>query len=138
PALGVEFKKVPRARVRWLYPIEEKALTPCVVQDRELWPYYFLALHTGMRIRELMGIRTKDVDAVQGHIFLPNAKNYKSRYVYMSPNVAEYVGTLVVGKDPETRLLPNWSYTFLRSHFRVASRMAGVENLKIHDLRHTF
>jgi len=138
PASAVELKKVPRARVRWLYPAEEKALSPIVAQDRELWPYYFLALHTGMRIGELRAMRVKDVDQIQGHIFVPNAKNHKSRYVYMSPNVSEYMKTLTLAKVSDEKLLPNWSYTFLRGRFQNACRAVGIGNLKIHDMRHTF
>ena len=33
-------KKVPRARVRFLYPAEEKLLTPEVAQDAIVWPHY--------------------------------------------------------------------------------------------------
>jgi len=138
PALGVSFKKVPRARVRFLYPAEEKLLSPIVMNDADVWPYYFMALHTGMRIRELMGIRVKDVDLVMDQIFIPNSKTCRSRYVPMSPNVAAFAASQAKGKNSEARLLPNWSYTYLRKHFRDDCAAARIADLRIHDLRHTF
>lgn len=138
PALEVAFKKVPRARVRFLYPAEEKLLTPIVRQDSVLWPYYFLALHTGLRISELMAIRVKDIDLILGQLFIPNSKNSRSRYVPLSPNVEAYAKELVQGKDYEALLLPNWSYTHLRKHFIDCCCVAEVKNLHIHDMRHTF
>jgi len=50
PAWGVEMAKVEKAKVRFLYPSEEKRLTPAVAKDARLWPFYVLALHTGMRL----------------------------------------------------------------------------------------
>ncbi len=138
PALGVSFMKVPRARVRFLYPAEEKLLSPIVMNDDVMWPYYFMALHTGMRIRELMGIQVKDVDLVMSQIFIPNSKTSKSRYAPMSPNVEAFVEAQMKGKNQEARLLPNWSYTHLRKRFRGSCGASGITDLRIHDLRHTF
>lgn len=138
PGLLVSFKKVAKARVRFLYPAEEKLLSPIVNQNAVLWPYYLLALSTGMRIRELMNIQVKDLDLIMGHLFIPNSKNSKSRYVPLSPNVATFVSDVMKGKGQEDRLLPNWSYTYLRKQFRDACSMAKLSNLRIHDMRHTF
>jgi integrase len=138
PALSVEFRKVPKARVRFLYPAEEKMLSPVVREDAVLWPYYFMAMHTGMRIRELMAIRVKDIDLVLDQIFIPNSKNSRSRYAPLSPNAAAFVRVLVNGKNHESRLLPNWSYTYLRKRFKDCCDVARIENLKIHDIRHSF
>jgi integrase len=138
PALSVDFQKVPRARLRFLYPAEERQLSPIVKQDEVLWPYYFMALHTGMRIRELMSIRIKDVDLVMHQIFIPNSKNSRSRYMPLSPNVSTYVAELAKGNGQEARLLPNWSYTYLRKRFRDCCEAAEVKELRIHDMRHTF
>jgi len=138
PSLGVTMKKVPSARVRFLYPAEEKLLSPIVMQDPDMWPYYNLAMHTGMRIRELMSIQVKDVDLILGKIFIPNAKNSKSRYVPLSPNMAAWLAPMVLGKRQEANLLPNRCYSYIRKHFRECCGEVGVNNLKIHDMRHTF
>ena len=97
-----------------------------------------MALHTGMRIRELMGIRVKDIDLVMSQIFIPNSKTSKSRYAPMSPNVEAFVAAQMKGKHQEAKLLPNWSYTHLRKHFRDCGSVTGIADLRIHDLRHTF
>jgi integrase len=52
--------KVEKAKVRFLYPAEEKRLTPVVAKDSKLWPYYLVGLYTGMRIGELTDLTVKD------------------------------------------------------------------------------
>ena len=81
PAWGVPMAKVERARVRFLTPDEEKRLTPIVAGNARLWPYYVLALHTGMRIGEIVRIRVCDVIRYpEPMIFIPHSKSRRSRY----------------------------------------------------------
>lgn len=134
----VSFKKVPKARVRFMYPAEERLLSPVVARDPVLWPYYFMALHTGMRIGELRALRVKDVDLILNQIFIPNSKTSRSRYVPLSPNVVQFLSEVTKGKMLERSLLPHWSYTYLRKRFRDSCTISGVDDLRIHDMRHTY
>jgi len=138
PCLEVAFIQVPTARVRFLYPAEEKRLSPVVINEPGIWAYYFMGLHTGARIRELMGIRVMDVDLTMGQIFIPNSKNHKSRYIPLSSDTLAFVAPLVVGKKPEAGLLPKASYGYIRKHFMALCKIAEVEGFRIHDMRHTF
>jgi integrase len=104
PSMLVSFRQVPKARVRFLYPAEEMLLSPVVANDPVLWPYYFMALHTGMRISELRAIRIKDIDLVLNQLFVPNSKTSRSRYVPLSPNVTTFLAEVNEGKDPEGSL----------------------------------
>ena len=138
PAQFVDIKKVPRARVRFLYPAEEKILTPEVCKDPLVWPYYYVALHTGMRLGELCRIQIKDVYVEQRHIFIANAKNSRSRHIPMSEDVTTFVEPLLRGKGDEEYLLPHFTRTHISRRFIRLLQKAGLKNFRFHDLRHTF
>jgi len=138
PACYVEMKKVPHGRVRFLYPAEEKMLSPIVAQDAVVWPFYLVGLHTGMRISEIMAIRVENIDFIMEQIFVPNSKSYKSRYVPMSGQLVEFLRTLVAGKKPQDLVMPHWSYGYIFKQFKACCAKAGISNLRIHDWRHTF
>jgi integrase len=148
PAMLVPLKKVQKPRVRFFYGQELRDLETVFRSHKELWPYYVMALHTGCRIEELMAMRVKDVDLIQGQVFLPDTKNGRSRYVHLSPNMIEFVKSLMDGKTPDALLITKsdscverWGYEYLLRHFKLCSGAAGVVLKKgeaWHVLRHTF
>lgn len=137
PAFYVEMKKVPRARVRFLYPAEERLLTPVVSQDPIVWPYYVAALHTGMRIGELVRMKVGDISLSIRDIFVPNSKSSRSRHVPVSEELAAYLGSHILGRKPEDNVLPNVIRDYVSRRFRRLCHQAGIENFQFHDLRHT-
>ena len=139
PASAVEKIQVATARVRFIYPAEEKILTPAVAQERDIFHYYRLGLETGMRIGELRNIRVKDVDLLLRHIFVPKPKNNQSRYVPMDDDAtAALIASLAAGKGPEDYLLPHWGYSYIKDHFYALCATVDIKNLHVHDWRHTF
>ncbi len=148
PALMVPLKKVQKPRVRFFYGQELQDLEQVFRSNAELWPYYFAGLHTGCRIEELMNMLVKDVDLIQGQVFLPDSKNGRSRYVHLSPHMIEFVTGLMKGKKPEAYLITKsdsrverWGYEYLLRHFKLCCQAAGVAVKKgeaWHVLRHTF
>jgi len=137
PAFYVEMKKVPRARVRFLYPSEEKLLTPVVSRDPIVWPYYVAALHTGMRIGELVRMKVGDVSLSIRDIFVPNSKSSRSRHVPVSEELAAYLESRMSGRKPEDSVLPNVIRDYVSRRFRSLCHQAGIENFQFHDLRHS-
>src|SRR3989344_3033456 len=106
PAWGVPMAKVERAKVRFLIPDEEKQLTPIVARNARLWPYYVLALHTGMRIGEIVRIRVCDVVRYpEPMIFIQHSKSKRSRYVPLSESAQEVVAARIQGNNPEALIL---------------------------------
>ena len=138
PAEYVDMLKVPRVRVRFLYPAEEKALSPVVEKNPDVWAYYFTGLHTGMRITELRKIRVKDVDLLLSNIFVPQAKNNRSRYVPMSEELAEAMTAWIRGKAADDFVLPHWSYQYVLRTFQEMCAEIGIEDVTPHVWRHTF
>ena len=73
PAHGVKSPKVAPGRVRYLQPTELRAvLRAC---PEWLRPIAGLAVATGMRRGEILGLRWLDVDSKGGRIMLPQTKN---------------------------------------------------------------
>src|SRR5581483_8713090 len=92
----------------FLYPEEEKRLTPVVARMPRLWPYYVIALHTGMRLGEISAMRVKDIQLYPTPmIFVPNSKTKRSRYVPLHGLALDVVKDRLKGRQdqPEMRLL---------------------------------
>jgi integrase len=138
PAWYVEMRKVPKARVRFLYPSEQKLLTPAVAQDALVWPYYVVALHTGMRAGEIAAMRIEDISILRRDIFVPNSKNRRSRHIPMSEELARFLEGRIAGKAPADYALAGVIRDYVSRRFIQICRRLGLSDFRFHDLRHTF
>jgi integrase len=87
PAQGVKSPKMPAGRLRYLQPTELRALLEaCPDVLRQI---VALAVSTGMRRGEIMGLRYLDVDLSNRRIMLPQTKNGDARIVSVVPKLAE-------------------------------------------------
>lgn len=109
---------------------------------------------TGMRVSEALGLSVSDVDLSEGVVFIKATKFKKKRYVPLHPTVTamlrEYVsdrdGVFPRGEGDGPFFLSSCgtalSYSTFGSAFKRAAREAGLckdgEEVRIHDLRHTF
>jgi integrase len=138
PAAGVTMPKLPAGRVRYLQPTELQA----VLEYCPPWirPVVRLAVATGMRRGEILGLRWLDVDLLQRQVNLPQTKNGKGRTVFLNEmaldvfrSLALEAGTLadepVFGLEATPEEV---SMCFMR-----ACRKAGISDFRFHDLRHT-
>lgn len=137
PAHGVKSPKVPPGRVRYLQPTELRPLVDACPEW--LNPIVCLAVTTGMRRGEILGLRWLDVDFVHGRIMLPQTKNGEGRIVYLNKSAKAAFQLLPVGPETKPTDRPFSVYTpeqvsvgFLR-----ACRKVGVADFHFHDLRHT-
>lgn len=138
PAHGVKSPKVAPGRVRYLQPGELRA----VLKACRDWlrPIAGLAVATGMRRGEILGLRWLDVDFKGGRIMLPQTKNGEGRIVYLN-TLAQEALAAVPRQDakPTDRIFAgeqvmpeNVSLAFLR-----ACRSVNISDFHFHDLRHT-
>jgi integrase len=138
PAHGVKSPKAPAGRVRYLQPGELRA----VLQACPEWlrPIAGLAVSTGMRRGEILGLRWLDVDSKNGRILLPQTKNGEGRIVYLNTLAQQALAAASVPDakptnrvfDGEQMSPENVSLAFLR-----ACRGVGILDFHFHDLRHT-
>ena len=111
----------------------ERLLDVCEAKgDRRLSAVIQLAVETGMRRSELLGMRWVDVDLEAHTVFLPNTKNGHHRTVALSPRAIE-----IMRATPrvDERMFPV-SANALRLAWERLRRRAGVSGLRFHDLRH--
>jgi integrase len=97
-----------------------------------------LLLFTGARLREILHLKWEYVDFDRGVLFLPDSKTGKKVIVLNAPALAvlnslERIGPYVVAGEqlekPRADLKRPWT---------LVRRRAGLEGLRIHDLRHTY
>jgi integrase len=91
-----------------------------------------LAVETGMRRSELLGMQWADVDLEGRTVFLRNTKNGDPRTVPLSPRAIEIIGGTPRTGDNVFAMTPN----ALRLAWERLRRRAGVSGLRFHDLRH--
>jgi integrase len=73
PTRGVEWPEENNARVRWLTDDEENRLLPALAEW--LRPLAIFAIHTGLRLGELLNLRWSDIDFGSGSLHVREAKS---------------------------------------------------------------
>ena len=123
-------------RVRYLQSTELKALL--LVCPRWLQPIVALAVSTGMRRGEILGLRTLDRDFQGNRLLLPQTKNGDGRVVYLN-RIAKAALESVVTEDAPSRVLvfDGVCAEYVTQTFRQACTDVGIEDFRFHDLRHT-
>lgn len=136
PMKGLRLPSDPPHRERRVTPQELKSLATALRTSRNplLVSVINLAIFTGMRRSELLGLTWCNVDLQRGLAFLPDTKNGHSRHVPLSP-AARKVLTEVRQGRPDDLVLPI-SANAVRLSWERLKRRAAIDNLRFHDLRH--
>jgi len=132
--------------VRFLNDEERKRLLEACKVSRNpyLYTIVILALSTGMRKGEILGLRWKDVDLSNKKIILHETKNDERRAVPLAGPALQLMTSLGQRRERGS----NDSLVFHRGpqlHQRISIReawinaveRAGVEDFTFHDLRHS-
>jgi integrase len=150
----IKLEKEPEGRIRWLEqdaPDEEsRLLVACEKSGNPtLAAIVTMALETGMRQDEVMGLTWDRVDLSRGMIRLERTKNGRRREVPMrqavydalAPLRAEALATLEPDAEGRKRELRGsvWpSRRFPRKAWDGVIERAGIEDFHFHDCRHHF
>ncbi len=138
PIQTIKKLKVKNERLRYLEREEiNLLLNKCA---EHLRPIIIVALNTGMRKGEILGLKWHDVDFKRDNINLLDTKNYEKRTLAMNSSVRKALFGV--------RKTANSPYIFcnkkgkplrdVKKSFHTALRKAGIVNFRFHDLRHTF
>lgn len=134
--------KLPRGRDRRLDPRpdengqteEDRLLATCKAsKSRWLEPIVRMALETGMRRGEILGLLWEHVDLSHATAHLPDTKNGEARTVPLSP--AAQVVLAGLPRSIDGKVFPIGDNGFVHT-FQRAAEKAGLENFHFHDLRH--
>ncbi len=149
PRLIYEFKKMRRsqgvkpATINRQLTLAKRAFN-LSVSPQWLKDFLIFAIWTGLRLGNIIGLKRRDVNLKNRTVYIERTKNGEPLIIPLHDRAFEvlkrrlkvkylehdYVFTSPEGKPIE----PN----NLRRSFRIALKRAGIENLRIHDPRHTF
>jgi len=138
PVKKVKSFKENNARLRYLEP-EELVILLSNCHDH-LKAVIIVAVYTGMRRSEILGLRWKDCDFKRNFIYLWITKNGEKREVTMSEAVKRAL--INVSKNPESEFIfcnkDGIQIKDIKKSFFTAVQKSGIKDFRFHDLRHTF
>ena len=150
PMRKVNKLKEPRGRTRFLSEDADgvegertRLLRACKESTNPyLYPVVVLALSTGMRRGEIMGLTWKDVDLSQERITLLETKNGEIRVVPIAGHALELLKAHAKVRPIDTNLLfpgkvKRDKPQDLNAPWRTALKKAEIEDFRFHDLRHS-
>lgn len=144
PLLRVTKPKEPHGRVRFLDDAErERFLSACKAsQSPDLYPAVVLALSTGARQQEVLGLRWGQVDFARRVAVLHETKNGERRVLPLAGPALELLRARAKVRRLDTdRVFPGRADPTkpidLRTPFETALKVAEIEDFRWHDLRHT-
>lgn len=143
PAHLVRRLPEPNGRVRFLSPEErEHLLAACKASpDSRLYPVVMIALLTGARAGEILGLRWADVDLQRGRLTFHRTKNKERRGVRLAAPALEALRDYAKVRRIDTELVfpgpkgdgPGEP----RKAWLAALKAAKIEGFRFHDLRHS-
>lgn len=145
PSIGVSHPKYDIKPPRLLNKIEYRALRDACREDLRMAAIVELLLQTGMRISELANLNISDIDVTTNQITIrayeshperiipinQPSKEALDRYLTIRPKSANT--NVFITKTGNSFLIRN-----IRSNLDRYFHLAGIENAKVNDLRHTF
>lgn len=147
PTHEVKPLRKPPPRDRYLTQDEAAALRkhlPKAKIERD-WLIIILAGYTGLRRGNVFGIRRREVDFQQGLISVPRTKNNRPKLVPIHPELLPLLKAQLARSEGSEWLFPGREgqhplrgWPWVRRRFNQARDKAGIENLRFHDLRHSF
>ena len=118
---------------------EEKLMANC---SGTLKSIIAVALNTGMRRAEILNLTWNQVDFQAKRIKVVKTKSGKPRFIPVNDDLFKQILKLKSenGQSPFVFLNPATKKPFLdmKTPFKRACRISGIEGLRFHDLRHTF
>jgi integrase len=97
-----------------------------------------LLLFTGCRLREILHLKWEHIDVERGLLFLPDSKTGKKTVILNAPALAlladlDRISAYVVPGDN-----PQKPRSDLKRPWQAIARRAGLDGVRLHDLRHTY
>jgi integrase len=131
PCKKVKKPEQANGRVRYLSEDEIKRLYECC-KNKRLKLFITIALNTGMRKSEILGLKWSDVDLDNGFIHLEDSKSGERADIYINQTVKDAL------KYYPRESEEIFGVKDVKKSFHNLLEKAGITNFHIHDLRHTF
>ena len=143
PVLKVTRLREPRGRVRFLSDDERtRLLEACKISESScLYPVVVLALSTGARRMEILGLKWKDVDLSRRIITLHETKNGERRVLVLTSLALELIQEHAKIRSLHCEwVFPSKSFDKpidITTPWETALKRAGLADFRFHDLRHS-
>jgi len=145
PVLNTRKLKEPRGRVRFLDEKERERLLKACRESRSSFLYIIvvLALSTGMRKGEILGLRWRDIDFHNRRIVIQETKNGERRAV---PLVATSLQLIEQLKANDFNSMDDFIFhspedktksCCIRTAWEKAIKRSAITDFRFHDLRHS-
>ncbi len=124
-------------RLRFLSVKECQTLIDCCAPH--LKPIVTVALHTGMRKSEILGLKWEQIDLTHGFILLKTSKNGERREIPIDDTLRKMFEEMPHSIE-SIHLFTNRDgnpYKEVKKSFSTALRKAGIHDFRLHDCRHT-
>jgi len=138
PFKAVKLLKENNKRLRYLEKEEiTRLLSMC---SKRLHPIVVIALNTGMRKGEILGLKWQDMDFNRGIICLYNTKNGEKREIPINEMVKTALLRTLKHQDSSYIFCDKTGRPFkdIKKSFFTALKKSGIINFYFHDLRYTF
>src|SRR5437667_4083089 len=140
PMQGIKFLPENNARTRYLSLEEcQRLIASCIAPH--IRAIVTVALHTGMRLGEILNLRWQDLDFSSGFILVRDSKNGQARQVGIDSMISTLLRSWPRLSDQDivfTSVMTGGRIVDIRAGFLNACKRAGITGLHFHDLRHTF
>ncbi len=150
PVGDISRPKIKNGRTRFLTSEEAQRLLDAAMTSRnqKLYHYLLVMMHTGMRPSEAAGLKWGDVD-LEARLVKLHVTKTGMRYVPLTQKAAEALLSIrwkdVHDNTPifrpssstSSELLKNIPSLHFRRAYNNARKKAGLEDVHLHDLRHT-
>jgi integrase len=145
--LGAAIRQAETTGVPWtINPAKENKHLPKTQRDTVIGEHAAAALRllifTGARLREILHLKWEHVDFDRGLLLLPESKTGKKTIVLNAPALAilaglPRVGAYVIASESAGTALER-PRADLKRPWASISRQAGLDGVRLHDLRHNF
>ena len=139
PMAGIRFLRENNARTRYLSLEEcQRLIASCMAPH--IRAMVSVALHSGMRLGEILNLRWYDLDFSSGFILVRDSKNGESRHVPMDATLSALFRAYPrrLGTDLVFSSRCGGHIVDVRTGFLNSCKRAELTDLHFHDLRHTF
>lgn len=139
PCQGVKRLKEPPEKVAFLDGDERGRLLAACTFSPVLEAIAQTAMLTGARLGEILALTWGNVDLSRRILTFRKTKSGRVRHVPIHQDLARILLELGRPGDPAAPLFPaEWNSKRVSTAFRRASRAAGLNGFRFHDLRHDF
>ncbi|WP_175787177.1 site-specific integrase [Burkholderia anthina] len=103
-------------------------------RNKHLYPAVLLAIETGMRRSEIVGMLWPNIDLDKRILWLPDSKNGDGRAVALSTRAATALASITTERTGP--VFPGLTVDAIKGAYRRARKRASIDGLRFHDLRH--